>query len=336
MNSLRARTSRYRRRSASRGGSILLLFASLLLVQCGENATEPEPPDLNQDWMGWEEEIPPVSNNIFYLDPAAGELTNPGTREEPLPSLGAVVEAGLIRRVVAVDHPYVEGAELTIADPDAPIGPGDTIVLLDGDHGFVEISESHAEDWVTIRADAGARPVLRGLELEGVERYRIQGLVIRSPEGDGGPSPLVFLESHGWRGPCRYIVVEECDVATVDDSPSWSAADWDERAASGIGGNGSYLSIRDNRLTNVNFGVSVSGRYALVERNTIENFCGDGMRGIGSDMVFEANTVMNCYDVNDNHDDGFQSWSINDDPPRERVVLRDNGKVYTKAAVDVK
>ncbi len=56
----------------------------------------------------------------------------------------------------------------------------------------------------------------------------------------------------------------------------------------------------------------------------MENFAGDGLRGLGNDMVFEYNLVKNCYDVNGNHDDGFQSWSINDDPARERVVLRGN------------
>jgi hypothetical protein len=62
----------------------------------------------------------------------------------------------------------------------------------------------------------------------------------------------------------------------------------------------------------------------LVESNVVENFAGDGLRGLGNDQVFQYNTVKNCYDVNENHDDGFQSWSINDDPPRERVVLRGN------------
>lgn len=33
--------------------------------------------------------------------------------------------------------------------------------------------------------------------------------------------------------------------------------------------------------------------------------------------------MKNCYAVNANHDDGFQSWAINGDPP-ERVVLRGN------------
>lgn len=48
------------------------------------------------------------------------------------------------------------------------------------------------------------------------------------------------------------------------------------------------------------------------------------MRGLGNDMFFEYNLVKNLYVVNENHPDGFQSWSINDDPPRERVVLRGN------------
>jgi len=47
--------------------------------------------------------------------------------------------------------------------------------------------------------------------------------------------------------------------------------------------------------------------------NTVENFAGDGLRGLGDYEVFENNTVMNCYDVNANHDDGFQSWSSGSD-----------------------
>jgi len=50
-----------------------------------------------------------------------------------------------------------------------------------------------------------------------------------------------------------------------------------------------------------------------VDRNVVENFSGDGMRGLGDYTVFSHNTVMNCYDVNANHDDGFQSWSVGAD-----------------------
>ncbi|MBD3220416.1 hypothetical protein GF314_04165 [bacterium] len=56
----------------------------------------------------------------------------------------------------------------------------------------------------------------------------------------------------------------------------------------------------------------------------MENFCGDGLRGIGNDQLFVHNTVRNCYDVNGNHDDGFQSFSVNGAPPCERITLRGN------------
>jgi len=42
----------------------------------------------------------------------------------------------------------------------------------------------------------------------------------------------------------------------------------------------------------------------------VENFAGDGLRGLGDHSVFQYNIVKNCYDVNANHDDGFQSWSV--------------------------
>jgi MYXO-CTERM domain-containing protein len=50
-----------------------------------------------------------------------------------------------------------------------------------------------------------------------------------------------------------------------------------------------------------------------VEGNLVENFSGDGMRGLGDRTVFQYNTVKNCYAVNQNHDDGFQSWSLGTD-----------------------
>lgn len=89
--------------------------------------------------------------------------------------------------------------------------------------------------------------------------------------------------------------------------------DWDTLACNGISLAGSHLTARNNVLKNVNFGISVSGDSSLVENNVIENFSGDGLRGIGNYLTFQYNTVRNCYDVNANHDDGFQSWSVGSD-----------------------
>jgi parallel beta-helix repeat protein len=54
----------------------------------------------------------------------------------------------------------------------------------------------------------------------------------------------------------------------------------------------------------------VSGDSCLSEYNIIENFMSDGIRGLGDHCVFQYNMVKNCYKINDNHDDGFQSWSV--------------------------
>jgi hypothetical protein len=70
---------------------------------------------------------------------------------------------------------------------------------------------------------------------------------------------------------------------------------------------------RNNHLKNIDFGVVVSGDFCRIEKNVVENFAGDGIRGLGDYGVFQYNTVKNCYDVNANHDDGFQSWSRGDD-----------------------
>jgi hypothetical protein len=98
-------------------------------------------------------------------------------------------------------------------------------------------------------------------------------------------------------------------VRSAEDTSRWSAAEWNERSCNGIGVDGTRMTVRRNRLKNVNFGISVGASHSLVEHNVVENFAGDGLRGLGDHSVFLDNLVKNCYDVNANHDDGFQSWS---------------------------
>ncbi len=305
---------------------ICLTVLALVLCQCA-STTEPESnPGLSADetWRTWENNLDLDGGNTFFLDPTNGNLDGDGSTAAPLPGLQVVIDNDLIQRWEAVTHPYVEGAELQLVNPEAPIQPGDTLLLLSGDHGLCNVVESHNEEWITIRAATGHEPVLSGLTLTGVERYRVQDLILRGTSNQEVTRTLLHIESHNWRGPCREIIIERCDIASITDASSWSANDWDQNSAHGVMADGDYITLRDNVLTNVNMGLSACGQYCLIERNSIENFCGDGMRGIGDDMIFEYNTVRNCYDVNDNHDDGFQSFSVNDQPPRRRIILRGN------------
>jgi len=217
----------------------------------------------------------------YHLDPVSGSMTNPGTAEQPWSTLEAVASAG----------------KSFIAD--------DVLLLRSGHHGSPTI-RGHNDGEVLIRVENGARVTLRNLVFRAASNWRVQGLEI-SPETapEFERITLVNLASDA-----REITVEECEIYTVRDSSPWTAADWDTKACNGISISGPNNRVSGNRLLNVNFGISVTGASNVVERNVIENFSGDGMRGLGDYGVFEFNTVKNCYDVNANHDDGFQSWSV--------------------------
>jgi parallel beta-helix repeat protein len=68
--------------------------------------------------------------------------------------------------------------------------------------------------------------------------------------------------------------------------------------------------VKDNVISVVDHGISNSAQFTLVSGNVIANFRGDGIRGLGDDAVYEYNIIKNSFDVDDNHDDGFQSWSV--------------------------
>ncbi|MHB8901751.1 MAG: right-handed parallel beta-helix repeat-containing protein, partial [Thermoguttaceae bacterium] len=115
----------------------------------------------------------------------------------------------------------------------------------------------------------------------------------------------------------------------VRDSSGWKLPEWNSLAWDGIQVDGTKMAVRDCTFRNVDFGISVTATESMIEHNTVENFAGDGLRGLGDNTTFQYNTVKNCYDVNQNHDDGFQSWSRGADGRVGRghvrgIVLRGN------------
>jgi hypothetical protein len=71
------------------------------------------------------------------------------------------------------------------------------------------------------------------------------------------------------------------------------------------------MTIRDNRLENVNFGISVTATDSLVEGNVVDTFAGDGLRGSVTHHL-PVQHGEECVAVTQ-HDDGFQSWSVGSD-----------------------
>jgi len=246
----------------------------------------------------------------FYVDPQRGDPANDGSAERPWRSLQEVFDRDLVESRAWDSLPYKEGSNPVPKNPDAPVKAGDTIWLRSGDYGDLLIQSYYNTGPITIAAAEGHTPRFHSVHVRSSSHWVLRGLHV-SPEFGTGEKPrtMIGLESHGWRGPVHDVVVEDCVLRSAEDTSRWSAAQWNALASSGIGVDGARMTVRRNRLKNVNFGISVSASHALIEHNSVENFAGDGLRGLGDHCVFQYNVVKNCYDVNANHDDGFQSWS---------------------------
>jgi len=206
---------------------------------------------------------------------------------------------------------------------------GDQIFLRTGHHGSPSITGHHA-DYVTILPEAGQEPTIRRITVSSGSYWRLQGLTI-SPET--APSyqqlvPILKINSSASR-----IMVEGCYLYSVEDASSWSASDWVSKSCWGIDIDGHNNIVARNHILNIDHGIFANGTNNLMDSNVIENFSGDGMRGQGDYNTFQYNTVKNCYDVDDNHDDGFQSYTTAGNPVINGIVLRGNTIIsYTDPA----
>jgi hypothetical protein len=251
--------------------------------------------------------VGPAHAATFYVDPVNGLDTASGSSASPFKTLQTVVDS-------LVQTQVTSNGTLVPANSAGPIKPGDTIALLTGYHGTLTIKGKHNTQHVTIAAAPGATARLARVVVRDSSRWTLRGLdVSPSHAPTYAKNTMIDLQAYNDQGQLKEIVVENCLLRSVPDASGWSAADWNNKAANGISAGGTKLTILNNTLKNVNFGISVGATSSLVKGNVIANFSGDGLRGLGNYTVFEGNTVKNCYDVNANHDDGFQSWSRGSD-----------------------
>jgi hypothetical protein len=252
--------------------------------------------------------------NEFYIDPVDGSDAGDGSAANPWRSLEAVFEDGLIETRDWPDYPYEDGMQLVTVNAGAPVRAGDTIWLLDGYHGDLVIEHAYNTTPITVAAAPGATPHVRSLTVRSAQNWIVRGLSISpSYASSNEPIDLVEISDHNFFGPAWDIELADCDLFSVDDASGWGASEWVDLASSGIYVGAARVSVHDNRLRNVRFGISVDGADASIRRNVIDGFSADGLRGLGDRDVFEYNTVMNNKigdPEDDNHDDGFQSWTV--------------------------
>jgi hypothetical protein len=257
---------------------------------------------------------PAVGAADFYVDPVAGSDAGDGSAANPWRTLQAVIDGRRVETRSWATLPYAPGASLVTVNAGAPVRAGDTLWLRSGYHGAVVIQGAYNARRITVAAQPGHTPLLRSLLVQGAQNWTFRGLSI-SPSHAPPLSTItiVNVRDHSFYGPAWDVTVEGCDIFSVPDASAWTAADWVNVASSGVSLGADRITLRDSRVRNVRFGVSVSGDQDRVQRNLVDGFSADGLRGLGDYGLFEYNLVQNNYvgDAADsNHDDGFQSWSV--------------------------
>jgi len=259
----------------------------------------------------------PVCASEFYIDPVAGSDAGDGSTGNPWQSLQAVFDDGLIETRDWPEYPYELGMQLVAVNPGAPVRAGDTIWLRNGYHGDIDIEHAYNTAPIIIAAQPGQTPHVRSLRVQAAQNWIVRGLSI-SPSYAASNDQITMVEvsDHNYFGPAWDIEIADSDVFSIDDASSWGADQWVHLASNGIEVGAARVSIHDNRLRNVRFGIGVGGADASIRHNLIDGFSADGLRGLGDNGLFEYNRVQNNLigdPDDDNHDDGFQSWTIGED-----------------------
>jgi len=258
--------------------------------------------------------------STYYLDPVNGDLTNNGSSSSPWPSLEEVISNKMISSY-QYSLPYNDQSTLLPKNVDAPIKGGDTLILLDGLHGSIFLQNYHNDEFINLMADAESEPILKSFHIQSGSKWRLIGLTIsREPYGEYGGGYLVNLQTHGWQGPATNIDLLNCYLYSTDD---WTVDDWLQKVSSGINLGGDNINVDHCYIKNISFGVSCVGDSINVRNTTVENFSGDGMRTLGRYILIESNVIKNCYDIDENHDDGIQSFNLGTYDTRD-ITIRNN------------
>ena len=181
--------------------------------------------------------------HVWYIDPVNGTSTGDGSQAHPWSSLQAVtsVVAGYSSPLLATVPYWHRGTSGWVWDPNAnaPIKPGDEILLMNGNYGAFNIGVSGMEiansDFVTIAPAPGQTPIIGSVHVFNSTDWYFKGLKVQSLRSAvSDPSGYLFgINDGGTAYPTHDIILDGVDISNADDTNSWAQADW---ALKGTGG----------------------------------------------------------------------------------------------------
>ena len=267
----------------------------------------------------------PIHAATYYCDPAQGSPAGDGSAQRPWRTIEEVLQARQIQFWDASGKP---------SNSNAPVKPGDTILLRSGWHGIIRIPSGYNEQPITIAAESGHTPEVGWVEIGEGRKWQVKGLTISpslAPEPlNRPPRNLVMLGERGGESSTD-LVVADCFIYSVLDTSGWTGKDWVEKPFNGIwlGRHGKGHVARNNYVLNTRFGISLCAPACLCEGNVVANFSGDGIRVTRDGQIAQYNVIKNNFvgarDGDANHDDGIQVFLFNVGTGTVRdVTLRGN------------
>lgn len=184
---------------------------------------------------------------------------------------------------------------------------GDIVLLASGNYGVLSIKGKGNNSAVTIKAEQGEKPIFETVLISGSRNWVLRDVRVTGGSGTKeGYAPLVQLISDNEK-----IVLEKLFIFSAEEVSNWGVKEWKAQISDGIVVQGGQdLIIRNNHLKNVRNGIKIVSRKAIVEKNIIENFAGDGILGTGDNISYRYNRIKNCYRIFNKESDAFQFWSV--------------------------
>ena len=267
----------------------------------------------------------PGAGRKFYIDPVRGGMSNDGTAEHPWRTLAEVVRADshLISSRTYVD--YAKGDRtLRPVNPNGPVKSGDTLVLMSGDHGAVDLRSYLNEDFIYVVAGAGQKPIVRATSLLSSSHWFFQELKFQAvrPENERY-NGLVQVLDNGFFGPGDNIIFNSNSFSAEDDISGWRDIDWVNKAYDyAFTTSTRCTTLTKNHFYHAHNGLALEGDDSLVGDNLIEKFGNDGIDVTGSNITLRGNTIRGVHHTaaDPSHPDGIQGWTLKGKTNRNLLV----------------
>ncbi len=249
-----------------------------------------------------------VDAETYYVAPlgAAALATPDGSLARPFKSLGDALYGGKVKG-------------------------GDSLLLMDGNHGSFAFYQIAFDSTVTIGSQNERRAHVDWISLRGrTTHLTFEDLTIWSADGSGPPSGnLIETQSEA-----ADIVFQDIILLGNADAVNylqWDAAKWNLGVSNGLSLSGPRNITQRNQITAVYMGITMTGADSLAIDNVVEGFNGDGLRALGTNNVLRGNLVKNCVTTDGNHDDGIQGFNTGSGTIAGLVIDRNTILEWTAA-----